>query len=136
MALDSKDVAADVGAPAPAAGTEVKSPVSAPAAGNDLSLTMAAGQPGSISTATTAAAAARAGHVAALEGHHMPHFDDGLVMEEEESEGGMMEFKETAAEVGGVCGVVRAPRVCGARVGFVRRSGFSAGISRPHRLPR
>lgn len=39
------------------------------------------------------------GHVAALEGHHSAHMADGLMLEEEEEEQ-LLEFKETAGEVG------------------------------------
>jgi len=39
------------------------------------------------------------GHVAALEGHHSAHMADGLMLEEEEEQQ-LLEFKETAGEVG------------------------------------
>jgi hypothetical protein len=38
------------------------------------------------------------GHPAALEGHHPAAMADGLMLEEED-EGNMLEFKETAQEV-------------------------------------
>jgi hypothetical protein len=38
------------------------------------------------------------GHATALEGHHPPAMDDGLMLEEDE-EDNMLQFKETASEV-------------------------------------
>jgi hypothetical protein len=42
------------------------------------------------------------GHASALEGHHPPAMDDGLLLEEDEEEN-MLEFKETASEVSTQC---------------------------------